>query len=169
MTPDIAHAPIEEGQSFTREELVEPNLFDRFIDFFNIALPTDIALIIIAAGCFFIGVLIASFLPKDMGFSPRKTIICAPISFLLTSPIWFSLMNGKLMSTNISAIDKFLSWAMGEGEAGGQMFVLGLVMLMGALSWPIFRLFTGIAHFVMSKFSQSPAPATTTPTPAPPD
>ena len=168
MNSDIAELPIEEGLVFTRDELVDPSLFARFIDFFNIGLPTDIALIIIAAGCYFIGVLVASFLPKDMGFSPRKTIICAPISFLLTSPIWFNLMNGKLMSTNISAIDKFLIWSLGQGEAGGQMFVLGLVMLMGALSWPIFRLFTGIAHFVMSKFSKD-SEVKPTPTPAPTD
>lgn len=132
----------------------------RVFDVFGLKVSPPLAIIIVAAGCFFLGVIIASIMSAGEPGRRVRTLAAAPMAFLLTAAIWFPLLNGQLISTSIAPIDAFVAWAVGEGEIHNQLFLLGIVMLFGAMSLPIYELGCGLLQRALGLVGRKIAPNT---------
>ncbi|WP_425039208.1 hypothetical protein [Primorskyibacter sp. S187A] len=133
---------------------------------FLLNLPTDIALIIVAAGCFFLGVVLACLMPGKTGTQKRETAVSAPMTFLITAGFWFPLLSGELIKSQIAPIDSILAFFI-DDSARGQMFAFGIVMLFGYNSGLIFTAITRIFHNLLRYLeSEAPKPPADPPKPA---
>lgn len=158
--------PLIEGQRIPADDIApQADIVTGMVELVGMTLHKDIALIIVAAGCFFIGVVISCMMPEVSRDHRRKTLLSAPLSFFLLAPLWFTLLSGDLITTSIAPIDSFLAFAMDDGGVRAQMFAFGLVMMMGVLAAPILSTITGIVHRVMAMLGQKATPAA----PSPPD
>lgn len=127
-----------------------------------LAANKDIALILLAAGCFFFGVILSVLTPGREEGHGRATAVAAPMTFLLTAPLWFPLLSGGLIKTSIAPIDSILAYAI-DGSIRGQMFAFGVVMVIGYHAAAVFRLidkvFKGLLSFIASKAPKAPPAA----------
>ncbi len=139
MNPDFANTTISAGQTLSTEVLQTPELSTK-VDFMGYIVEKDLILVLIAAVVFIIGLAIGCYLPNRRKNHRKNSLLCAPITFLITAPIWISLMKGQIMPTNIAVIDAILGRAIRPGEIFSQLFALGVVMLMGSKAWQIYRL-----------------------------
>ncbi len=139
MALELGPDPLPEGTVIPGAELDAPDLLTGVVEFIGMPMHKDIALIVVAAGCFFLGVVISCLMPEVKPGQRRRTLLSAPMTFLLTSPIWFTLLSGDLIRTSIAPIDSFLAFAMGSGGVRAQMFAFGVVMVIGLLAAPILQ------------------------------
>ena len=146
MTVEASDIDLTPGASVSAEETGLDEVAVHVLNLFGYDMSASVAVIIVGAGCFYIGVLIACIATAASGKARVRTLATSPMAFLLTSIIWFPLLNGQLVETNIAPIDAFVRMAVGDGEIHNQMFMLGIVMLLGATSWPIFRMAQGVLN-----------------------
>ncbi|MEP4195366.1 MAG: hypothetical protein ABJL99_06985 [Aliishimia sp.] len=155
--------PISEGLRIPAADLLPPaDIVSGVVDVVGLELHKDVALVIVAAGCFFLGVILNCMMPEVSPAHRRRSLLSAPMSFFLTSPLWFTLLSGDLIKTSIAPIDSFLAFAMGSGGVRAQMFAFGIVMVMGMLAAPILSFVTDIVKKLMGFFAQkAPGPSET--------
>ncbi len=150
---------LEQGHEFPAEALEIPEAARRFFTVMGLEISPALAVIIVAAGCFFLGVIIASVMNAGVKGRRMRILAASPMAFLLTSFVWFPLMNGQLVQTTIAPIDAFIAMAVGDGELHNQLFLLGVVMLLGAMSLPIYELAMGLLQLALNLVRKALGPA----------
>ena len=148
MDPTVLTAnDLTPGNTLTLEQLHPDAALQSGLNLLGVAVSRPVALIIVAAGLFFIGVMIAGFAKTSQ--DRRCTPVSSPMSFLISSLIWVPLLNTKTIGVNFAPIDSFCAWVHGLDPTLGTLVSWGIVMALGALSCVIYSTVTtfGMAFF----------------------
>jgi len=158
MSEKIRGLTIESGQDIPVDALELPEAARRFFTVMGLEISPPLAIIIVAAGCFFLGVIIASVMNAGVQGRRVRILAASPMAFLLSAFLWFPLLNGQLIQTKIAPIDAFIAMAIGDGQIHNQLFLLGIVMLLGAMSLPIYELAMGLLQMALNLVRKAVGP-----------
>ena len=139
MDPTLSQATLPAGTHLTPEQLGLADLLESTMPVLGFHIGREFAVIIIGAGLFFIGILIAYVQVGKNAPKRQNILLSAPLIFLISSPIWVNLLNGKVVPLGISPIDSFLKWGMGQDGSIHALFPMGIVLLIGILSCPLYN------------------------------
>lgn len=150
------------GGSITGAQLNLDATVQSTLNLLGLTVSRPAALIIVAAGLFFVGVMIASFVRNGDG--RRCTLVSSPMSFLISSIVWVPLLNSKTIGVKFAPIDSFCAWVHGLDPTLGTLVSWGIVMALGSLSCVIYTSVTALGGAFVSLIQRNATPPAT-PTP----
>lgn len=158
MDLDLLQATVPTGTHLTNEQLGLSDLLESTLPILGLHIGREFAVIIVGAGLFFIGILIAYVQAGKSAPKRQNIVLSAPLIFLISSPVWLNLLNGKVVPLGISPIDSFLKWGMGQDGTIKALFPMGIVLLIGILSCPLYNAVMALVP-VLGRQLQSLLPA----------
>ncbi|MEP2145222.1 MAG: hypothetical protein ABJI45_05765 [Paracoccaceae bacterium] len=150
----------EVGSVFTPEALGAIEATIVIIELFGLELARTTALLILAAMLFFFGVALSCFLRLNGKVHWSKVFLSSIVVFCLASPAWaFTLEGNWSQASSMPVLDGVFRWIEGSGPMPRNLFAVGIVILMGMMSWPLMN---RVLKYARSKITPPPkTPAAT--------
>lgn len=127
------------------------------IEIFGFELARATALLIVAALLFFFGVALSCILRLNGKIHWSKVFLSSIVVFCLASPAWAYTLEGNWSeASSMPVLDGVFRWLEGSGPMPSNLFAVGIVILMGMMSW---ALMNRVLKFARSKIN----PPTKTP------
>ncbi len=153
MTTGIENTQAVPGANISDDQIHMPEGVEHFLELLGLHLSRGVALIIVAAGLFFIGAAIASALA---GSERRKCILLSsPISFLVSSIVWLPMLNWKFLSVGIAPIDAFSRWQHGNNPTLATILAMACVMVLGTASCVVLNSVSASATWLVEFLQRS--------------
>ncbi|NSX54503.1 hypothetical protein [Parasulfitobacter algicola] len=164
MAPTISSEQLTAGTVITPQDANIEGALQTLVSFAGIDMSRELAVIVLAACVFAFGVMVACVLKLNGKTHWSKVGVASVVMFFLSSPAWSFTLSGDWGSSPMPVLDQILAYADGAAPLSKKMFALGIVMMMGTLSWPIFNaLRTILMKFVRSKDPTNPGGGTPAP------
>lgn len=139
MDTTLSQATLQSGTHLTPEQMGLYDMLESTMPFLGLHIGREFAVFIVGAGLFFIGILIAYVQVGRNAPKRQNILLSAPLIFLISAPIWVNLLNGKVVPLGIARIDSFLKWGTGHDGTVKARFPMGIVLLNGILSCPLYN------------------------------
>ena len=109
------------------------------------------ALLILAALLFFFGVALSCILRLNGQVHWSKVFLTSIVVFCLASPAWAYTLEGNWSRVStMPVLDGVFQWLEGSGPMPRNLFAIGIVILMGMMSWPLMN---RVLKFARSKIN----------------
>ncbi|WP_208352805.1 hypothetical protein [Pseudaestuariivita rosea] len=147
------------GTHISADELNLDQMMQSIVSVAGLEMSREAAVTSLAGLMFMFGVVVACILKWNGGTHWSKVGVASVIMFFLSSPVWSFTLSGDWGSSPVPLLDQILAYSEGAAPLPRKMFALGLVMLMGSLSWPVFNLIrTVLMGLLKAKSSNGGAP-----------
>lgn len=140
IAPEIAAPPVpapEVGATLPPEIIDAIQATQVFVHLFGIELTRPIALLGLAAVLFYFGVALSFVLRLNGSVHWSRVLAASIVVFFLCSPAWSYTLEGNWRDASMPLLDDVFRWASGAAPLPRNLFALGLVILMGMMSWPL--------------------------------
>ena len=157
MEPVSAAAP-EVGAVFSPDALGAIEATIVIIELFGFELARTTALLLIAALLFFFGVALSCILRLNGKVHWSKVFLSSIVVFCLASPAWaFTLEGNWSNASTMPVLDGVFRWLEGSGPMPRNLFAVGIVILMGMMSWPLMNRVLKFARSKINPPAKTPA------------